>query len=223
MTETVTDPKIAREVSKLLLSIGAVSINTKKPFRFVSGILSPMYTDNRLLISYPAVWKKIIVAYIYVLKKTKLLAHAEVLSGTATAAIPHAAVLASTLHLPMVYVRSSKKDHGKGNQVEGTFPKKSNVLIIEDLISTGASTKINCMAIREAGGVVDTCLAITTSTLHAFTETMKELKISLITLTDVQTTIDVAVETKRISEKERSIAESFLQDPAGWGRHMGFE
>lgn len=220
---TVYDSKIAHEVSELLLSVGAVSINTKKPFRFVSGILSPMYTDNRLLISHPNAWKKVITAYISVLKKTGLLSRIDVLSGTATAAIPHAAVLAYTLKLPMVYVRSSKKDHGKGNQVEGWFPKKSKVLVIEDLISTGASTKTNCLAIREAGGVVDTCIAITTSTLHAFEETMNERKLTLVTLTDVVTTIDVAAATKRISQKERAVVASFLEDPVVWGKRMGFD
>ncbi len=221
--KTVVDDTMAKNVAKLLLSVGAVSINTKKPFRYVSGILSPMYTDNRLLISYPHVWKKIIAAYVAIMKKTNVLTHTDVLSGTATAAIPHAAGLAYVLKKPMVYVRSSKKDHGKGNQIEGTFPKKDRVLIIEDLISTGASTKTNCLAIRAAGGVVRTCLAITTSTLHAFAETVKELNIALLTLTDVATTLDVAQATKRISTKERAVVDSFLEDPVGWGKRMGFE
>ncbi len=220
---TIVDQKIAREVSKLLLSIGAVSINTKKPFRYVSGILSPMYTDNRLIISYPNVWRKIIDAHIIVLRKMRLLTHVDVLSGTDTAAVPHAAVLAYTLKRPMVYVRSSKKTHGKENQIEGTFPKKSRVLVIEELISTGTSTKINCQAVRQAGGLVNTCLAITTSTVNAFDPIMKELKITLVTLTDVQTTLDVAASTKRISQKEKKVDQSFLADPAGWGKQMGFE
>ena len=196
---TIVDSTISRNISELLLSIGAVSFNTKKPFRYVSGIFSPMYTDNRLLISYPAEWKKVISAYIQVMKKIGLLERIDVLSGTATAAIPHAAVLAERLSMPMVYVRSSKKDHGKGNQIEGTFPKKSRVLIIEDLLSTGSSVKTNCDAIRAGGGIVTTCLAITTSTLHAYEPMMKELGIKLLTLTDVTTTLDVAVHMKKIT------------------------
>lgn len=220
---TIADETIAQDVSEILLSVGAVSINTKKPYRFVSGILSPMYTDARLLMSYPEAWNDVIKAYVSVMKKSGLLPRTDVLSGTATAAIPHAAALAYQLKRPMVYVRSSKKDHGKGNQVEGVFPKKSKVLLIEDLISTGASTKTNCLAIREARGVVNTCLAITTSTLHAFVETMRELKLAFITLTDVMTTINVAAATKRISRKERAVVESFLKDPVHWGKKMGFE
>src|SRR5690348_10645412 len=149
---TIVDKKIARDVAKILLSVGAVSINTKKPYRYVSGIFSPMYTDCRLLISHPKEWKRVVSAYASVLKNSSALNKNKVLSGTATAAIPHAAALAYALQMPMVYVRSAKKDHGKGNQIEGTFPKKSKVLLIEDLISMGVSTQTNCEAIREAGG-----------------------------------------------------------------------
>lgn len=219
----IVDKNIAQKVSKLLLDIGAVSINTKKPFRYVSGMLSPMYTDNRLLISHPKIWRAVIDAYIEVMKKTALDARTDVLSGTATAAIPHAAAIAYELHLPMVYVRSSKKDHGKGNQIEGVFSKKSNILIIEDLISTGASVKTNCLALREAEGVVNTCLAITTSTLHAYEATMRELDLNLITLTDVATTIDVAVSLQKVTVKEQAIVHDFLRNPIGWGKQMGFE
>jgi orotate phosphoribosyltransferase len=221
--KTIYDKIIAREVSKQLLEIGAVTFNTKKPYRFVSGILSPMYTDNRLLISYPKQWRRVIAAYVAVLKKTKLLANIDCFSGTATAAISHAAAIAYMLRRPMVYVRSSKKDHGKGNQIEGTFPKKSNVLIVEDLVSTGLSIRTNCVAVREAGGVAKTCIAITTSTVSAFDKIIKELKIRLITLTDVQTTLEVAVATKRISPEQKQSVELFLADPAEWGRKMGFE
>ncbi len=219
---TVVNQTIAREVSKTLLSIGAVTINTKKPFRYASGILSPMYTDNRLLISYPAAWKKVIAAYMRVLKEDDRFGTIDVLSGTATAAIPHAAVLAWRLSLPMVYVRSSKKDHGKGNQIEGAFPKKSRVLIIEDLISTGSSVKTNCLAIREAGGVVNTCLAITTSTTGAYVPTMKELKLHLFTLTNVRMTLEVAASVKKISQSDKESVETFLSDPPNWGKRMGF-
>lgn len=220
---TIVEPKIARIVSKELLTIGAVSFNTNKPFRFVSGILSPMYTDNRLLISHPKSWHTVIASYIKVLRKTKLLKRTDVFSATATAAIPHAAALAYELKKSMVYVRSSKKDHGKENQIEGSFSRKSRVLIIEDLVSTGSSTQTNCLAVRESGGTVNTCVAITTSTVHAFESTMKALRIRLITLTDVRTTLWVALTAGYITKDQKLIVESFLVDPSGWGRKMGFE
>jgi orotate phosphoribosyltransferase len=221
--QTVIDEHIAEQVAELLLSIGAVSFNVKKPFRYTSGILSPMYTDNRLLISYPHVWQQIIGFYAAVMEKAEFKQKIDCLSGTATAAIPHAAGLAYKLHLPMVYVRSSKKEHGKENQIEGTFPTGSHVLVIEDLISTGKSIKVNCDAIREAGGIVDTCLAITTSTMHAYEPIVQELGVRLITLSNVTKTLEVAVASKRITNEERTSVESFLADPPGWGKKMGFE
>lgn len=223
MKTTIVDEGIARKISELLLSIGAVSINTKEPYRFVSGILSPMYTDNRLIISYPKQWHQLIDRNIRVIKKIESLKKIDVFSGTDTAAVPHAAAIAYTLHKPMVYVRSSRKVHGKKNQIEGTFTKNNHVMIIEDLISTGLSTKTNCVAIRSAGGIVHTCVAITTSTLSSFEPIMKELKIRLVTLTNVQTTLDVAVSSKRITKNQKKIVESFLDNPAGWGKKMGFE
>ncbi len=219
---TIVEQKIAREVSKILLSIGAVSINTKKPFKYASGIFSPMYTDNRLLISYPKAWRKIIDSYINVMNKIGILHKIDVFSGTATAAIPHAAALAHKLKKPMVYVRSNKKDHGKENQIEGIFPKKSRVLIVEDLISTGGSAIMNCLAVRDAGGIAKTCIAITTSTVNMFHHTMKEAKIRLITLTNVQTVLDVAVAERRISETDRTRVNEFLADPPNWGKRNGF-
>lgn len=220
---TILNNNIAKKVAETLLSVKAVSINTKKPFRYVSGILAPLYTDNRLLISHPKEWDIIIESYINVIKKYIGLSKVQVLSGTATAAIPHAAVLSNRLKIPMVYVRSSKKDHGKENLIEGDLKPESNVLIIEDLITTGLSIKGNITAIKEAKGKVMTCLAITTSTLSAFEANVSELGISLITLTNIQTVVDVAKEKKYINEKQYKSIQSFLHDPRGWGKRMGFE
>lgn len=220
--DTVVDKKIAKEVAKQLLAIKAVSINTKKPFRYVSGILAPIYTDNRLLISHYSQWKVIIDSYIDVIRK-HIQPKPDVLSGTATAAIPHASALAYELHLPMVYVRTSKKEHGKENLVEGEFASGSNVLIIEDLISTGKSTASNVTSIREAGGAVSHCLAITTSTINAFVDTVNTLDIKLLTLTNIQTVIEIAIAEKYISNHEGNCVNQFLANPNTWGHDMGFE
>ena len=219
---TIVDQPIAQLVAKQLLKIHAVSINTKKPYRYVSGMLAPVYTDNRLLISHYPQWKIVLDAYRKVIREN--LPHdADVLSGTATAAIPHAAALAYDLHMPMVYVRSSKKEHGKENQVEGEFVKGSNVLVIEDLVSTGKSIQVNVEAVRGIGGTVTHCLAITTSTLSAFEETVHNLHIELITLTNIQTVIEIAVLEKYISQKDGESVHLFLKDPKSWGHKMGFE
>ncbi len=219
---TIVDKKIAQEVAKQLLKIKAVSINTKKPYRYVSGILAPIYTDNRLLISHYPQWKVIINKYIEVIESTfKPLP--DVLSGTATAAIPHAAVLSYKLHVPMVYVRTSKKEHGKENLIEGEFKEGSKVLIVEDLISTGKSIGGNVNAIREAGGKVTHCLAITTSTVSAFVENVQSLHITLLTLTNIETIIQTAASEKYISKDQEKVVQRFLSNPKEWGKEMGFE
>lgn len=220
----VVDKKLANEASKILLKIKAVSLNTKKPFRYTSGMLSPMYTDNRLLMSYPAEWKKILDLYIKVIKKSIGISKFEVLSGTATAAIPHAAALAYLLKKPMVYVRSAKKEHGKENLIEGTFKKGSRVLIIEDLISTGKSSAQNINAIREAGGIVDSCVAITTSTSgRAYEGNFNVLQVKLFTITNARATVEVALKEEYISPLQKESIDEFFTDPPRWGKKMGFE
>ena len=219
---TIVDKKIAKEVAKQLLAIKAVSINTQKPFRYVSGMLAPLYTDNRLLISHPQEWKMIIDNYIDVIKH-HLKERPDILSGTATAAIPHAAVLAYRLGIPMVYVRTSKKEHGKENLIEGEMKTGSKVLIIEDLITTTKSIALNVNAIREAGGVVTSCVAITTSTIGAFVWTVENLQIKLRTLTTIQIIVEEAVQGKYITASEAEIVHQFLNNPKSWGHSMGFE
>src|SRR3989344_3481373 len=218
---TIVDKQIALATAEQLLEIKAVSINTREPFHYASGMMAPLYTDNRLLISNSKPWHEIIDYYAQVIKEH--LRESEVLSGTATAAIPHAAVLAYRLEMPMVYVRASKKDHGKKNQIEGVFEKGQHVLVIEDLVSTGNSMGDNVIAIREAGGIVTHCLAITTSTISAFEQTVKDLNITLVTLTNIQTVVEVAKEKGYITAEEQIIVEKFLANPKEWGKAMGFE
>lgn len=218
---TIVNQHVAVEVAKQLLKIKAVTINTKKPFRYVSGMLAPIYTDNRLLISHPVEWSVVIDNYVKIIKEHQLAP--DVLSGTATAAIPHASVIANKLQIPMVYVRSAKKEHGKENLIEGEFSKGSKVLIVEDLISTGKSIAQNVQAIRESGGVVTECLAITTSTVGAFNTTIKHLDITLLTLTDIETIIQTALTEKYISAEQENSIQLFLKNPQAWGKNMKFE
>jgi orotate phosphoribosyltransferase len=222
MVNTIVDKEIAQEVAKQLLIIKAVTINTQKPYRYVSGILAPVYTDNRLLISHYPQWKVVIDKFVVVITN-RINPKPDVLSGTATAAVPHASALAYELHLPMVYVRTAKKEHGKENLIEGEFASGSNVLIVEDLVSTGKSITLNVNAIRESGGVVTQCLAITTSTIGAFVDVVKELNIKLLTLTNIQTVIETAISEKYITDNDGRSVNQFLANPKSWGHEMGFE
>jgi orotate phosphoribosyltransferase len=186
-------------------------------------MLAPIYTDNRLLISHPKEWDEVMEEYAKVIHTTIGLNHIDVLSGTATAAIPHAAVLALRLKLPMVYVRTSKKEHGKENRIEGALQKGQKVLIVEDLITTGKSSLDNVYAIREAGGLVTDCIAITTSTKNSFVDNFAGAKVKLRSLTDIETTVQMAATEGYITKSELQLVEAFLENPKGWGEMMGFE
>lgn len=143
-----------------LLSIGAVQINTDDYFTWTSGIRSPIYCDNRLTMSYPAIRRNITNHFVGMIKEFDM--RPDVIAGTATAGIPHAAWLSDKLQIPMVYVRSKPKAHGKGNQIEGAFQKGQNVIVIEDLISTGKSSIEAATALEDAGlNVLGVCAIFT--------------------------------------------------------------
>ena len=141
-----------KEIAKELLSIGAVFLRPQQPFIWASGIKSPIYCDNRLTLSAPRVREKI-EAGLAELVRTKF-PECTVLMGTSTAGIAHAAITATILDLPMGYVRSGAKDHGRANRIEGKLEKGDKVVVVEDLISTGGSCIEVVDALREAGGDV---------------------------------------------------------------------
>lgn len=210
----------SEKVAKILLSIKAVSLNPKKPFRFTSGILSPIYTDCRLLISYPKERKHIRDFFIGALKKVGSF---DVIAGTATAGIPHAAWISDKLNLPMVYVRGKIKDHGKRNQIEGKIEKKQKIAVVEDLISTGESSNETVQAIRKQGGRSSHIFSIITYGMKASYKNFKANGITLISLTDFPTIVKVAEKIGYIKNKDKDIILQWARNPASWGKKMGFE
>jgi len=142
--------EIAKNVAEILLEINAVTLNPKKPFRYASGILSPIYCDNRLIMSYPEK-RRSIIEYLKILVEEKNL-NFDVVAGTAIAGIPHAAWLAELLNKPMIYIRNKSKEHGKENLVEGKLDEDQNVLVVEDLVSTGGSSFGAVQGIRDNKG-----------------------------------------------------------------------
>lgn len=210
---------LAQRVAKLLLEIKAVTLSPNKPYKFVSGIISPIYTDNRLLMSFPLKRKEITIYMANLIHEKGL--EPEIIAGTSTAGIPPAAWLAELLNLPMVYVRSEKKDHGKGKQVEGAMPKKARVLLIEDLISTGKSSLGAVKAIQAAGGKVDTCLAILNYQLKEAKDAYQKSKINLFTLTNLESVIVTAQKLGLINAKEKTLVGAWNKDPRGWGNRLG--
>lgn len=213
----------AKKVAKLLLSIGAMTFRFDPPYVYTTGLKSPVYLDNRLVMSYPKVRKQIIDAYIDAIKNEIGLENIDCISATATAAIPQGAWVANKLNLPMVYVRPQTKSYGKGGKVEGSFKKGANVLIIEDHITTAQSVVGNAEAIRELGGKVKYCVATTTYETTKSKELLKEHKIKLIPLTTCEITVQAALEEKRITQKEKESIDTWFQDPPAWAKKMGLE
>jgi orotate phosphoribosyltransferase len=146
-----------------------------------------------------------------------------VIGGTATAGISHASYIAKKLNLPMIYVKSKAEEYGKQNKIEGHLKTGDKVLLIEDLISTGGSSISSAKTIKETGGVVENCLAIFTYGMEAAKKSFEEEKIKLITLTDFDTLVDIAVKQNYIEYKEKDMVLEWNKDSLGWGKKMGFE
>lgn len=201
-------------VAKLLLELNAVTLSPKKPFKYASGILSPVYTDCRVLMAYPEKRRLVRDLYIDAIKKSGV--KFEVVAGTATAGIPHASWIADKLSLPMVYVRGKTKDHGKENLMEGIIKKGQKAIVIEDLISTGESAMNSVNAVRAAGGEVGTVFCIITYGIKIAEENFKQNNLELISLTTFQDVVRMAENLRMISKEERLIIMEWIKNPTSW-------
>ncbi|MBA4336315.1 orotate phosphoribosyltransferase [bacterium] len=206
---------IARQVAEILLKVNAVKLNVKEPFTYTSGLISPIYTDNRVLISYPEERSVIVGGFIDLIKERGL--KPEFLAGTATAGIPWAAFVAERMNLPMVYVRSKPKEHGAGKQIEGMLPEGKTVLIIEDLVSTGGSSLNSVESIRGEGkGIVHEVLAIFSYGMEESETAFRNASTALSTLTNVEVLLEVAKEKNYITEEEANEVKRFISNPPAW-------
>lgn len=206
---------IARQVAEILLKVNAVKLNVKEPFTYTSGLISPIYTDNRVLISYVQERDVIVGGFIDLIKERGL--KPDFLAGTATAGIPWAAFVAERMNLPMVYVRSKPKEHGAGKQIEGMLPEGKSVLIIEDLVSTGGSSLNSVESIRGEGkGIVHEVLAIFSYGMEESEAAFRKASTALSTLTNVEVLLEVAKEKNYITEDEAKEVQRFIQDPPNW-------
>jgi len=203
-----------KDLAKLLLKLKAVSLRPSKPFKFASGILSPIYCDNRIIISHPSEREVIIDAFLKVIKQKKICF--DVIAGTATAGIPWAAFLALKLNKQMVYVRKASKEHGKQNLIEGELKRGKKVLLIEDLVSTGGSSLNAVKSIRDAGGKIVICLAIFSYNFKKAELDFRENRIKLITLSDFEALVDVAMKEKYIKGKDKKILLKWNKAPEKW-------
>lgn len=209
------------KVAELLLSSGAILLRPKQPFKFASGILSPIYCDNRLLLSKPNERKQLTRFYVRKIMKAGIAP--DVIAGIATASIPWAALVAEKLQKPMIYIRKEAKDHGRENLIEGGLEKGQRVLVIEDLVSTGGTSLASVMAARKEGAVVETCLAIFTYEMELARKGFEDAQCKLLTLSTFSTLVRVAAKKGYIKEEEIEMLKEWSRDPAAWGRKMGLE
>lgn len=205
-----------KHFAEKLMQIKALQINLQQPYTWASGWKSPVYCDNRKVLSFP---------YTRDFVKSELanmvLEHfpdAEVIAGVATAGIPHGTMAADLLKLPMIYVRSKPKEHGMGNQIEGVLEKGQKVVVIEDLVSTGKSSLQAVDAIREAGGEVIGMCALFTYGFDAAAQAMEAANVPLYTISNYAALMEVAEEQNLITTDQKQSLEEWRKDPSTWGR-----
>lgn len=211
----MADPTaLARAVASHLLSIGAVTLAPDDPFTWASGLRAPIYCDNRLTMSYPTVRQALTRGFMARLHEHGL--RPEAIVGTATAGIPHAAWLADRLDLPMAYVRSAPKGHGRGNRIEGRVEAGHRVVVVEDLISTGGSSLSVVEALREAGVEVEALLAIFSYGLPGTAERFAEAGVPLYTLTDFDALVATAEDEGRLPPASAESLRAWRRAPEAW-------
>ncbi|MGL4253714.1 MAG: orotate phosphoribosyltransferase [Fusobacteriaceae bacterium] len=205
-------------VAESLLKTEAVRLNVKTPFTFVSGIKSPIYCDNRKMIGYPEARNIVVTEFV---NKIKEMANSgktfEIIAGTATAGIPWAAFIAQEMNLPMSYIRSEKKAHGAGRQIEGADLAGKTVLVIEDLVSTGGSSIKAAQAALEAGAEKVELLSIFSYDFQKAFNNFKEAGIEWNSLSNFQTLLEVAEKMQYISRDEMELASSWNKAPEKYG------
>ncbi|KOS69545.1 Orotate phosphoribosyltransferase [Lysinibacillus contaminans] len=191
---------LQNEIAHAMLKVGAVELNPTDLFTWASGIKSPIYCDTRLTISDPVIRKQLANGLASVIKEN--FAATEVVAGTATAGIPHAAWVSDILDLPMVYVRSKAKEHGRGNQIEGKYAAGQKVIVVEDIVSTGGSSITAVEALRAAGCEVLGVVCVYTYNLPRAEQAFEEAGIKYVSLTNFDYLIEAANESGAIKEED---------------------
>lgn len=210
----IIDKTFSRELAKSLLEINAVILRPNNPFTWTSGWNSPIYCDNRLTLRYPALRKEVSKAFVNIIENK--FGNVDVITGTATAGIPHAAWIAQNLDKPMAYVRAKAKSYGLGNQIEGGVDKGQSTVVIEDLISTGGSAISVIEALQFIGADIKAVLSIFTYGFDKANKKFSEKEIPVYSLTDYTTLIDVALELGRVKEDDIKLLNAWRKSPDTW-------
>ena len=208
---------VAAQIANRLLEISAIKLQPKTPFTWASGLKSPIYCDNRVLLSYPEIRTMVIDAFV---EKSKVFRDFDVVAGVATAGIAHGALLAEALKKPFIYVRSKPKGHGMQNLIEGRLDSGAKVLVIEDLISTGMSSLAACNALKDAGADLVGVLAIFTYGFQQSYEAFSEAGIPMDTLSNYRNLLGEALLTNYINQEEKDTLEAWNKDPKLWASNQ---
>jgi orotate phosphoribosyltransferase len=210
----IFNKETAEKTAELLLQINAIKLNPSNPFTWASGWNSPIYCDNRLTLSFPAIRNYIRDEFTKQIEE--IYGKPDVIAGVATGAIGIGILVAEELGLPFVYVRPEPKKHGRQNQVEGFLQKGQNVVIIEDLISTGNSSLLAVEALKAAGANVKGMFAIFSYGFDVAEENFKNAKVNLNTLSNYEHLLELAVEKQYITENEQKTLQEWRKSPSTW-------
>lgn len=208
----MTDKKA---IAEKLLQIKAIKLNVNEPFRWASGWKSPIYCDNRKILSYPFVREVIKSELCNVIFQS--FEEADIIAGVATAGIPWGAMAADQLKLPYIYVRPKPKEHGLGNQIEGDVKTGKKVVIVEDLISTGNSSLMVAEVLQKIGMQVEGMVSIFNYGFDVAKNAFEEAGIKTHSLTDYPSLIELAIQIGEISPEDQNTLLNWRQDPANWG------
>ncbi|MDG3583710.1 orotate phosphoribosyltransferase [Galbibacter pacificus] len=210
----VLDKDTAKKTAELLLQINAIKLNPKNPFTWASGWKSPIYCDNRIVLSFPPIRNYIREHMAKQLEE--LYGKPDVIAGVATGAIGIGMLVAEVLNLPFVYVRPEPKKHGRGNQIEGFLDGGQSVVVVEDLISTGKSSLNAVQALKDEGAVVKGMIAIFSYGFDVASKNFENNNVTLYTLSNYEHLLQQAVDTNYINEKELKTLQDWREDPGNW-------
>ena len=206
---------IEKIIAKQLLDVNAVKLSPEKPFTWASGWKSPIYCDNRKILSYPEARKVVYTAFVDIIKEN--FKDVEVIAGVATGAIAYGMMVAEVLGKPFVYVRPKPKDHGTGAQIEGALPKGAKVVVVEDLISTGGSSLSAVKALEREGAIVLGMVAIFTYNFIKSRRAFEYANVELHTLSHYEALLDEAVEENYIKAEDLDVLKEWRINPETWG------
>ncbi len=206
--------EIEKKIAEFLLQIKAIKLQPTNPFTWASGIISPIYCDNRITLSYPTIRTYIRQQFAEIIQEE--FGAVDMISGVATAGIPQGVLVAQELGVPFTYVRPTAKEHGRQNLIEGEVVDGQRVVVIEDLVSTGKSSLQAIQALRDAGCNVVGLVSIFSYGLEEAEENFKEAKCRFISLSNFEALLDFAVSDNYITDAEKRILEDWRRDPKNW-------